>query len=170
MDTDVLSSNMEDYLEAIYNIVQEKNAARSKDIAEKLGVNRSSVTGALHSLAEKKLINYTPYDFVTLTPRGEKLAEGISHRHMVLREFFVDMLGIGEEEAEESACRMEHAASELLLERLERFITFLKTCPRAGMRWIDKFGYFCLNPDDPEHCERCIMECLNTLRERKKDE
>jgi len=53
--TKTLSASLEDYLEAIYHIVREKKAARAKDISKRLGVNRSSVTGALHSLAERKL-------------------------------------------------------------------------------------------------------------------
>ena len=49
----MLSASMEDYLEAIFHIVSEKQAARAKDIAKRLKVNNSSVTGALRSLAEK---------------------------------------------------------------------------------------------------------------------
>jgi len=48
-----LSSSLEDYLEAIYNLTVESNIARSKDIAESLGVSRASVTGALRVLKEK---------------------------------------------------------------------------------------------------------------------
>ncbi|NOQ20783.1 MAG: metal-dependent transcriptional regulator, partial [Desulfobacterales bacterium] len=48
--SELLSSNMEDYLEAIFHISQEKQAARAKDIADWVKVNKSSVTGALRSL------------------------------------------------------------------------------------------------------------------------
>ena len=54
---ELLSSNMEDYLEAIFHISKEKQAARAKDIADRLMVNKSSVTGALRSLSEKGLVN-----------------------------------------------------------------------------------------------------------------
>lgn len=70
-----LSASLEDYLEAIYNVIQEKQAVRSKDIAETLKVSRSSVTSALHALADKKLINYAPYDIITLTTGGRNRAE-----------------------------------------------------------------------------------------------
>ena len=63
----LLSSNMEDYLEAIYHISSKKQAARAKDISDRLKVNKSSVTGALRSLSEKGLVNYAPYDLITLT-------------------------------------------------------------------------------------------------------
>ena len=53
-----LSASLEDYLEAIFHIVAEKKVARAKEIAEALQVSRPSVTGALHALAERGLVNY----------------------------------------------------------------------------------------------------------------
>ena len=61
-----LSASLEDYLEAILHLVTEKQVARSRDIAKRLRVNRSSVTGALQALAKKGLVNYEPYEAVTL--------------------------------------------------------------------------------------------------------
>jgi len=49
----VLSASLEDYLEAIYHIVQKKQAARAKDIVQRLRVKNSSVTGAMRALADK---------------------------------------------------------------------------------------------------------------------
>jgi DtxR family Mn-dependent transcriptional regulator len=163
MAADSLSSNMEDYLEAIYRIIRVKHAARAKDISAQLGVNRSSVTGALHSLANKKLINYAPYDIVTLTAKGRKTAKNITKRHRVLRSFFVKVLGVDEKSADESACKMEHAVSEQILQRLEQFIEFIEVCPRAGIHWIDQFGYFCEKPQNPKRCRRCITECFEAI-------
>jgi DtxR family Mn-dependent transcriptional regulator len=89
---EVLSSNMEDYLEAIFHISQEKQAARAKDIADRVMVNKSSVTGALRSLSEKGLVNYAPYDIITLTAKGKRLAEEIVRRHAALKDFFIKVL------------------------------------------------------------------------------
>ena len=80
----MLSSSLEDYLEAIFHIVGEKQAARAKDIAKRLKVNNSSVTGALRSLAEKGMINYAPYDVITLTTKGQKLAEDVVRRYQTI--------------------------------------------------------------------------------------
>ncbi len=68
----VLSASLEDYLEAIFQIVAEKPAARVKDIAKKLNVAGPSVTGALQALTERKLINYAPYELITLTPKANR--------------------------------------------------------------------------------------------------
>ena len=164
MGKSTLSDSLEDYLEAIHHIVERKKAARAKDIAARLGVNGSSVTGALHSLSEKGLVNHAPYDIVTLTPEGERLARGITRRHTVLRDFFVKVLGIDDESAEQSACRMEHAVSQEILSRLAEFLDFIHVCPRIDVRWIEETGYFCERPDSPARCERCIERTLEGVR------
>ncbi len=161
MSSATLSSSLEDYLEAIYGIVQQKQVARAKDIAQKLDVKGSSVTGALRSLAREHLINYAPYDLITLTAEGEKIATDVFHRHTVLREFFIRVLGVDAATAEESACGMEHAVSAVILERLTKFVKFIETCPQASIKWIDGSGYFCENPDTSEDCKHC------TSRSRK---
>ena len=162
-----LTSSLEDYLEAIYKLSRENKAARARDISERLGVNRSSVTGALHALAERKLINYAPYDIATLTPEGEKVAANINHRHMVLSEFFVKVLGVEAAEADDSACRMEHVVSEKILDRLAQFVDFIQVCPRLDINWIEETGYFCERPESLEYCERCINRCLIDLKRNK---
>jgi DtxR family Mn-dependent transcriptional regulator len=161
-----LSASLEDYLEAIYQISRDKSAARSKDIAERLGVSRSSVTGALHSLAERKLVNYTPYDIITLTPAGETIAARITSRHTLLCDFFARVLGVDAAEAEESACKMEHALSENIFDRLAQFVDFIRICPRLDIQWIQETGYFCERPKSADSCRRCISRCLDSLTER----
>ena len=73
-----LSASLEDYLEAILNLSGDRKVARSRDIAEALEVSRSSVTGALRTLAEKQLVNYKPYGYITLTDQGRALAEKVA--------------------------------------------------------------------------------------------
>ena len=66
-DTQKLSPSLEDYLEAIYSILQKENQAKASVIGAIIGVNRPSVTGALKVLGERGLINYAPYEKITLT-------------------------------------------------------------------------------------------------------
>jgi DNA-binding MarR family transcriptional regulator len=82
-----LSESLEDYLETILALEQTYKVARVKDIAQKLGVLRGSVTGALKSLAEKELIHYEPYSFITLTRKGASIAREITRRHAVIKNF-----------------------------------------------------------------------------------
>ena len=117
-----LSASLEDYLETIFQIIQDRQAARAKDISDSLHVGKSSVTGALHALADRKLINYAPYDVITMTDKGKTVAKDIIRRHTVLKDFFTQILGIDEAEADQAACKMEHAISENILERFMEFI------------------------------------------------
>jgi DtxR family Mn-dependent transcriptional regulator len=156
---------MENYLEAILHLVRQHAVARSKDIAKRLSVNRSSVTGALQALRERELVNYEPYGLVTLTKKGTEAARKVARRHKALRDFLVNVLGIEQDEADEAACRMEHGVSKHIVDRLIQFAGLVETCPRAGARWIEGFGYRCeAAPPSHRKCETCIKESLDDLR------
>jgi len=169
MSSEALSASLEDYLEVIYHLIAEKQAARVKDISKRLKVNYSSVTGALKSLSSRELVNYAPYELVTLTPRGETLARDVIRRHEVLRDFFVKVLAIEEKHADEAACKMEHAVSAKILERFIAFVEFVETCPRGGASWIKGFGYQCDQDDSMENCEACVSGTLMDLKKKKAD-
>jgi len=131
-----LSASMEDYLEAIYMLARENHVARSKDIAERLDVNRSSVTGMVRTLAERGLVEHERYGYITLTAAGERAAREVAGRHDVLRDFFVKVLCIDPEEADQAACRMEHAVSKRVIERLTAFAAYVERCPQASAQWL----------------------------------
>jgi DtxR family Mn-dependent transcriptional regulator len=166
VETDELSASMEDYLEAIYHIVREKQAARAKDIAASLKVNNSSVTGALRSLSEKGYINYAPYDVITLTPKGLQHAEDVVRRHEALMDFFTKVLCVDDLEASEAACKMEHAVSRNIIDRLIRFVEFIDVCPRGGGVLIDGFRNHCNQEGNFPRCSESIQDCLKDLKER----
>jgi DtxR family Mn-dependent transcriptional regulator len=126
-----LSESQEDYLEAIFHIVAEKHAARVKDIAERLGVNPASVTGALGVLSGKGLVNYAPYEAITLTPQGKKVSRDVVRRHEVLHSFFLNILSVDHDIADRAACSMEHALSREILERLTQFLDFVERNPHC---------------------------------------
>jgi DtxR family Mn-dependent transcriptional regulator len=154
-----LSASLENYLEVIYLLIEKNRVARSKDIAAKLEINRSSVTGGLQSLRSRGLINYEPYGFVTLTDEGRGIAANVLHRHNTLKEFFIEVLSIDEEEADETACRMEHGISKNIVNRLMDFAHYFKTCPNAGVQWHEHVGYNCKPELKKErHCSKCMAE------------
>jgi DtxR family Mn-dependent transcriptional regulator len=169
VETKSLTASLEDYLEAISHIAAEKGAARAKDISKRMKVNSSSVTGALRALADRDLVNYAPYDIVTLTPKGTKVAKDVIRRHEVLRDFFVKVLAVDETEGEEGACKMEHAVPRNILERLVQYVDFLDACPRAGSRWIRGFDQYCYQGENAKDCEHCVSLCLDDLRKKKRE-
>ncbi len=165
--TETLTASMEDYLEAIYHIVSKKQAARAKDIARRLEVNNSSVTGALRTLSEKGFINYAPYDVITLTPKGQQHAEDVVRRHEALMDFFTKVLCVEADEASDAACKMEHAVSRTILDRLIRFVEFLEICPRGGESLIQGFKNHCGQDENFITCSDSISACLEILKKRQ---
>jgi DtxR family Mn-dependent transcriptional regulator len=137
-----LSASLEDYLEAIFNLVGESNIARSKDIAKLLGVAKPSVTGALKHLAKKGLVNYQPYGYVTLTDSGVAEAARVARKHNIIKSFLVNILGIDSELAQEAACKAEHALGPAVVSRLRDFTDFIMQTSRNGSDVADKFKRF----------------------------
>ncbi len=165
-DTAALSSTMEDYLEAISRLVSREGAAHVKDIAETTSVHMSTVTTALHTLAEKGLVNYRPYEAATLTEEGKKVADRIVGRHEAISDFLSGILLVDEEVAEENACRMEHVLDREVVEHLSLFGRFVKECPRAGEDWLDKFRYFLEHDGEPPKDEQAIADWLHNLQKK----
>jgi DtxR family Mn-dependent transcriptional regulator len=165
--TKSLSASLEDYLKAIAKIAEDKQAARAKDISQRMNVNMSSVTGALRALADKGLVNYAPYEIVTLTEKGQDAAREVIRKHEGVRDFLIKVLAVDKETAEITACDMEHAVSPEVLDRFIQYVDYLDLCPRTGVNWTEEFGYHCEHPEDAADCERCLTLSLEDYRARK---
>ena len=136
------------YIKSILAIQSAKGAARVTDIADAVGVNKASVTSALRNLAARKLINYAPYDIVTLTPSGERAARDVERRYQILRSFLTGVLGIDDHTARTDACALEHHVSRELYDRLVGFIDYYQNCATVKFHWDEALGHFCTDPDD----------------------
>ena len=138
-----LSASLEDYLEAIFNLAGQAEGARCTDIAERLGVSKASVTGALQSLKKKGLANYEPYGCVTLTRSGQKAAAEVANRNKVLMSFFVDVLGVDVDAAQQAACKAEHALGAEIIARLLHLREFVTESDKSGRCLTKEFMRFC---------------------------
>ena len=144
-----LSSNMEDYLEAIA-VLKKKGIARVKDLAKLLNVKTSSVTSALNTLARSGLVVHERYGYIELTPEGENLAYEVQRRHDMLFKFLTEVLKIDPNVAKEDACRMEHSVSHQTLERITKFIKFVETCSHNDRPdWLKSFDSYFKNKRAP---------------------
>jgi DtxR family Mn-dependent transcriptional regulator len=119
-----LTSSKEDYLEAILSLIGAKGFARVRDIADHLGVGRSAVSNALHTLSRHNLVVYEPYKLVTLTDKGSQAARAVQERHDVLRRFITDVLGMDADAADQAACRIEHNIDPAVLEGIGELTAF----------------------------------------------
>lgn len=147
-----LTSSMEDYLEAIYELNQEKTFVRVKDIAKKLNVKMPTVTSMLKNLRDRNLVNYEKYEFVELTREGKKIGREMRRRHDVLLKFLTEVLKIDYDTADDEACKVEHTLSQSTLQRLIDFMEFIQVCPRAGLDWLNHFEEFRNSGNNPEKC------------------
>jgi len=138
-----LSASLEDYLEVILNLSAQDGHAHSKDIAEKLNVARPSVTGALRTLKKKGLANYEPYGSVTLTKAGKAAAKKVARKHEIIKSFFVDVLGVDGEVAQQAACKAEHALGPEVISKLLSFSDFVGQRSKNGNGLIRRFRKFC---------------------------
>lgn len=129
-----ISSTLENYLEAILNLIAENHAVRPRDIAERLKVNSSTVTTALHSLSKKGMINYMPRTDITLTEKGRNIARCINNRHHLLKRFFTLNLNLPEQDADKAACEMEHGMTPELCKRFANFIRSIDHKSLQGKR------------------------------------
>ncbi len=132
-----VTSSLQDYLEVILNLHQEKEKARVTDIAERLDIAKPSVIQALSLLKEKGLINQDPYGPVELTDKGRKYALKIRHRHKIIYGFLTQVLNVSPEAAEKDACLMEHDLSSESFEHLLQFLQKQKidTGLRNDLKW-----------------------------------
>lgn len=167
-DPESLSSNLEDYLEAISHLQRENKVARAKDIADWLHVSRASVTGALKTLGERGLINYSPYSFVTLTDQGAVIADEIIRRHTTLKDFFANFLLLDPKRADDIACRVEHAVDSETMDRLVSFLNFMRHCPRSGEDWLESFNLYCHKGVGRADCQACVTACLAKVKTKPK--
>lgn len=159
-----LTPTLEDYLQAIYRIERAQKVARPKDISEAQNVASSTVTAALQSLAERGMVNYKPYELITLTDRGRERAEQLATRQHIVRNFLEDILGLEARQAETTACDMEHAVGRQTLDRFVCFLAFIRRHSPAGVNWLDDFRRFIQKGDDGQSCKECVKEYMETLQ------
>lgn len=128
-----LSPSLEDYLEAAYTLARPRGFLRASGISRLLKVSKPSVNSAVKALAARGLLEHEHYGCIRLSPAGAKAGAKIAGEHLLLKDFFISVLGLGEARAEEDACRAEHALSAAALRRLGALAVFLESPSRRGL-------------------------------------
>lgn len=118
------SSTVEDYIKHIY-LISERSAQGQVSmghVAEALGVVPGTATTMVKTLSDAGLVDYAPRIGVHLTVNGRKLALHVLRRHRLIEQFLVEVLGFDWSEVHAEAECLEHVVSDLLLERMDRFL------------------------------------------------
>lgn len=113
-----LSRSVEDYLKAIYVLSERGTPASTSAVAETLEIQPGSVSGMVKRLAESGFVEHAPYRGVRLTEAGTREALRIVRRHRVIETYLHLRLGYSWEEVHVEAERLEHAASDELVDRM----------------------------------------------------
>ncbi len=121
-DTPV-SRMAEDHLTLIWKAYERPGGEPSTtDLAAQLRVRPSTVSANLKKLARDGLIDYEPYGRITLTEAGQAIAVSVVRRHRIIETYLVDRLGLGWEHVHDEADRLEHAVSDLVLDRMDEVL------------------------------------------------
>lgn len=140
-----LTSKAEDYLRAIYEIVQRKGYARIRDIATELGVQPPSAVEMMKKLDQTGFIAYEKYGAVTLTSQGEEIARVISKRHETFKKF-LEIILVPKDVALKDSHLLEHRLHSKTVLQFTRFVEFFTSAPEHPKfvgRWLEQFKKYC---------------------------
>ncbi len=122
----------EEYLEAIYGLMEDGKAPKTGEIAREMGVRDSSVTEMLKKLDSEEYIRHKPYRGVELTKKGLKVASRVKRKHRLLERFLYDVLKLRKDRVHEQASMMEHGLSDEAADALDKLMDHPETCPDDG--------------------------------------
>ena len=128
---------MDDYLEQILHLIEEKGYARPVDVSERLKISQASVTNMLQRLDAEGLVKHEKYRGTTLTEEGHRIARAIIDRHELLTEF-LRLFGIDEEIIYRDVEGMEHHVSRDTLNVIRAMTETLKSKPEFRDAVIEK--------------------------------
>src|SRR5437764_22227 len=111
-------SSIEDYIRVIYGLVERGEPVTNTSLAARLEVSPSSASGMVTKLSQQGLVEHVPYRGIALTPAGRLLARGVLRRHRLIETYLVQELGYTWDEVHPEADVLEHAMSDLLVERI----------------------------------------------------
>jgi DtxR family transcriptional regulator, Mn-dependent transcriptional regulator len=127
------SLTVENYVKAIYQLCagQDDEPAATGQLAAALGVSPGTVTSMLKTLSESNLAEYTPHRGAKLTSSGAALALRVLRRHRLIELFLSRTLDLTWDEVHEEAEHMEHAVSDLLVDRIDTFLGYPSADPHG---------------------------------------
>jgi DtxR family Mn-dependent transcriptional regulator len=127
-----LSTVAQDYLKTIWT-AQEWSLEKvsTKMLAERIGVSASTASESIRKLADQGLVDHAKYGAVTLTERGRRAAISVVRRHRLLETYLVNELGYSWDEVHDEAEVLEHAVSDLMMERIDAKLGFPQRDPHG---------------------------------------
>lgn len=123
---------IEEYLEAIYIMQSEASSVISARVAERIGVSAPTMTDTLKRMIKQGYIAVDRRKEISLTDKGREAAESLVRRHRLSERWLTDVLGLDWAKAHQEACKLEHAISSEVEERLSKALDDPSTCPHGN--------------------------------------
>ena len=128
----MLSYTEENYIKTIYKLSEGGTRdVNTNAIAEELQTKAASVSDMLRKLSGKNMIDYVKYRGVSLSPAGQQMALQIIRKHRLWEVFLVEKLDFSWAEVHAVAEELEHINSPLLIQRLDKFLSFPRVDPHG---------------------------------------
>lgn len=121
----------ENYLKAIYNLVNENDEVSVNDLSRQLNIKMPSVNSMIKKFADKKWVKYESYKPIKLTESGKKEASLIVRKHRLTEMFLVEKMGFGWENVHEIAEQLEHIHSEVFFDKMDEILNYPKVDPHG---------------------------------------
>jgi DtxR family Mn-dependent transcriptional regulator len=148
------SVSREDYLKAIWELIQDEQAPISARLAEELGVTPPAVTAALKRMTRDGLLHVARDGYIRLTRKGRAAAAQLALRHQLAEKLLTDVIGLDWTRAHDAAERLEHGLSPEVAALLLRRFGADSSCPhglplRGGLVRLRRTGRATLLADLP---------------------
>lgn len=128
----MLTPATEDYLKTIYKLQDVDESVTTNAIAERMDVSAASVTNMMKKLADMSLVEYAPYQGITLTEGGRKIALEIIRHHRLLEVYLAEAMGFGWDQVDAEAERLEHVISEEFEDKIDELLGYPTTDPHGS--------------------------------------
>lgn len=131
-----ISSRLEDYLEALFDLEVSGKKQTVSALAENLGLTKGTVVAGVKRMVDLKLAVHAAYGNIRLTEEGRRIGWRIFTKHERLKAFFHDFLDADERRADEIACLIEHHVKGAIGDRFFNLVDFLYSAREAGREWV----------------------------------
>ena len=153
---------IEEYIEAIFDIAGEKGTAKTTEVANRLKIAPASVTEVFQKMARNGLVQYEPYKGVSLTTKGVEAAIKIKRKHRLLEVFLAKILHIAPEKVHAEACKMEHSTSDEVGDAICRQLNAPARCPSGKLIYPCEKGIETCN-----QCKETLEKDASSASQRK---
>ncbi len=128
-----LTHSLENYLEIIYVMKNNKDGVRVTDLANSLSFSKASVNKAINTLKQKGMVVQEKYGKIILTEVGLEVARSIYEKHKLLSRFLIEVLGVKPCIAYIDACKAEHILSLETITSIKNFLNKLDSCSQKSL-------------------------------------